>query len=174
MNVIRAAIAAVIAALSLPMLGVFGQKAAADAGNVTTLSFFEHDTQQTTVDLGARGPGPGDQFIFSGDVFDHAGGTKLGHTTGLCTTLSGNDTTGETMCTQTFLLDGGEITVQVMGDTAAAFVRGEIVPMAIVGGTGIYSTARGDGTVQIPPDVPNLTDANLTLTNYRLTTFLMW
>ena len=52
------------------------------------------------MDLGARGPGPGDQFIFSGDVFDHAGGTKLGHATGLCTTLSGNDTTGETMCTQ--------------------------------------------------------------------------
>ena len=78
------------------------------------------------------------------------------------------------MCTQTFLLDGGEITVQVLGDTAAAFLRGETVPMAIVGGTGIYSTARGDGTVQILPDVPNLTDANLTLTNYRLTTFLMW
>jgi len=166
MNMIRAAItaaiAAFLAALLLPMLGAFGQRAAADviAGNVTTLSFFEHDTQQTTVDLGARGPGPGDQFIFSGDVFDHAGGTQVGHTAGLCTTLSGNDTTGETMCTQTFFLDGGEITVQVMGDTAAAFVRGEIVPMAIVGGTGIYSTARGDGTVQIPPDVPNLTDAN--------------
>ena len=63
------------------------------------------------------------------------------------------------MCTQTFLLDGGEITLQASGDTAA-LVRGEIVPMAIVGGTGIYSTARGDGTVQIPPDVPNETDAN--------------
>ena len=163
MNMIRAAItaaiAAFLAALLLPMLGAFGQKAAADAGNVTTLSFFEHDTQQTTVDLGTRGPGPGDQFIFSGDVFDHAGGTQVGHTAGLCTTLSGNDTTGETMCTQTFLLDGGEITLQASGDTAA-LVRGEIVPMAIVGGTGIYSTARGDATVQIPPDVPNLTDAN--------------
>lgn len=156
---ITAAIAAFLAALLLPMLGAFGQKAAADAGNVTTLSFFEHDTQQTTVDLGTRGPGPGDQFIFSGDVFDHAGGTQVGHTAGLCTTLSGNDTTGETMCTQTFLLDGGEITLQASGDTAA-LVRGEIVPMAIVGGTGIYSTARGDATVQIPPDVPNLTDAN--------------
>jgi len=156
---ITSAIAAFLAALLLPMLGAFGQKAAADAGNVTTLSFFEHDTQQTTVDLGTRGPGPGDQFIFSGDVFDHAGGTQVGHTAGLCTTLSGNDTTGETMCTQTFLLDGGEITLQASGDTAA-LVRGEIVPMAIVGGTGIYSTARGDATVQIPPDVPNLTDAN--------------
>ena len=37
------------------------------------------------------------------------------------------------MCTQTFLLDGGEIAVQVLGDTAAAFLRGETVPMAIVG-----------------------------------------
>ena len=165
MNMIRAAItaaiAAFLAALLLPMLGAFGQRAAADmiAGNVTTLSFFEHDTQQTTVDLATRGPGPGDQFIFSGDMFDHAGGTQVGHTAGLCTTLSGNDTTGETMCTQTFFLDGGQITVQASGDTAA-LVTGETVPMAIVGGTGIYSTARGDATVQIPPDVPNETDAN--------------
>ena len=116
MNILRAAItaaiAAFLAALLLPMLGAFGERAAADviAGNVTTLSFFEHDTQQTTVDLGTRGPGPGDQFIFSGDMFDHAGGTQVGHTAGLCTTLSGNDTTGETMCTQTFFLDGGQIT----------------------------------------------------------------
>ena len=156
MNVIRAAIAAVIlsrCSVAAHARGVWSEGGGGlIAGNVTTLSFFEHDTQQTTVDLGARGPGPGDQFIFSGDVFDHAGGTKLGFTTGLCATLSGNDTTGETMCTQTFLLDGGEITVQVLGDTAAAFLRGETVPMAIVGGTGIYSTARGDGTVQIPPE----------------------
>jgi hypothetical protein len=38
--------------------------------------------QQTTVDVGTRGPGPGDQLIFSGDIFDHAGGTKLGTTAG--------------------------------------------------------------------------------------------
>jgi hypothetical protein len=163
MNMIRAAIAAVIAALSLPMLGVFGQNAAADPGNVTTLSFFEHDTQQTTVDLGARGPGPGDQFIFSGDVFDHAGGTKVGHTAGQCTTLSGNDKAGDVSCTQTLDLDGGQILFQGLADSGAVFVRGEAVPVAIVGGTGIYNTARGDGTAQVPPDVPNETDANYVL-----------
>ena len=34
---------------------------------------------------------------------------------------------------------------------------------AIVGGTGIYQNAGGGGTIQVPPDVPNLTDANFVL-----------
>jgi hypothetical protein len=32
--------------------------------------------------------------------------------------------------------------------------------MSVVGGTGKYNNARGDGTAQVPPDVPNQTDAN--------------
>jgi hypothetical protein len=170
MNIIRPATGAVavasLGALLLPMTATFGRIAAADevvVGNVTTLRLFEHDTQQTTVDVGSRGPGPGDQFIFVGDVFDHAGGSKVGHTAGQCTTLSGNNTAGESMCTESFNLSGGQLTVQGLADTAAVFVRGETVPLAIVGGTGIYSNARGDGTVQVPPDVPNLTDANFVL-----------
>ena len=168
MNVIRAAITAVIvaflAAVLLPMLGPCGQKAAADenAGNVTTLRFFEHDTQQTNLD---RRPeeGPGDQSLFSGDLFDHPGGTKVGHTAGQCTALSGNAAAGDLLCTQTFLLEGGQITIQGLADRAAVFGRGETVPFAIVGGSGIYSNARGDGTIQVPIDVPNQTDANFVL-----------
>jgi hypothetical protein len=41
--------------------------------------------------------------------------------------------------------------------------RGETLPFAIVGGTGIYRDARGDGTVQVPVNVPNQTDANFVL-----------
>ena len=169
MTTIRAAItgviAAVIAGLSLPMLEAFGQKAAADenAGGVTTLRFFEHDTQQTSLDLGPQGPGPGHQFIFSGDLFDHQGGTKVGHTAGQCITFSGNATAGDVFCTATFVLDRGQITAQCLCDTAALFGRGETVPMGIAGGTGTYSNARGDGTVQVPVNVPNQTDANLVL-----------
>jgi hypothetical protein len=48
-------------------------------------------------------------------------------------------------------------------DTAALFVRGDTVPLSIVGGNGVYQNARGTGTVQVPPDVPNLTDANFVL-----------
>jgi hypothetical protein len=170
MNIIRLAttpVAVVSAgALLLPMVGPFTQQAAADEvvmGNVTTLRFFEHDTHQTNVDLGSPGPGPGDQFIFAGDVFDHAGGTKVGHTAGQCTTLTGNATSGDAMCTEAFVLDGGQITIQGLADTGAVFVRSETVPVSITGGTGIYSKARGDGTVRVLPNVPNQTDADFVL-----------
>ena len=155
---------ALVGALSLPMLGALAQQAAADdVPGVTTLRLFEHDTQQTSIDLGERGTGPGDEFLFAGDVFDRPGGTLLGHTAGRCTTLSGNSTTGDVMCVGTIALAGGEIILEGVADRAALFQRGETVSLAITGGTGTYSNARGDATVQVPPEVPNQTDANFVL-----------
>ena len=162
----RAGIVAFAAALLVPMVGACGQKATSDrnAGGVTTLRFFEHDTQQASLDLGTPGTGPGDEFFYAGDLFDHAGGTKVGHTAGQCTTLSGNATAvGDVLCTGTFVLDRGQITAQGLSDYGALFTRGETVPWTIVGGTGIYRNARGDGTVQVPVNVPNQTDANFVL-----------
>lgn len=129
----------------------------------TTLVFFEHDNVQYQADLSRPGPGPGDQFIFAGDLFDRPGGMFLGTTSGSCTTLTGNDKSGQTACNGTFNLAGGQIVTQGVVDTAALFVRGDAVPLSIVGGTGIYQNARGNGTVQVPPDVPNETDANFVL-----------
>jgi hypothetical protein len=129
----------------------------------TTLTLFEHDTVQYQADLGRPGPGPGDQFIFAGDLFDRPGGMFLGTTSGSCTTLTGNDKSGQTACNGTFNLVGGQIVTQGVVDTAALFVRGDAVPLSIVGGTGIYQNARGNGTVQVPPDVPNEADANFVL-----------
>ena len=129
----------------------------------TTLVFFEHDTVQHQADLGGPGPGPGDQFIFAGDVFDRPGGMFLGTTGGSCTTLTGNDKSGQTTCNGTFNLAGGQIVFQGVVDTAAVFVRNEAVPLSIIGGTGMYQNARGDGTVQLVAGVPNLTDANFVL-----------
>jgi hypothetical protein len=152
---IAATILAFVAALLLPMLQEFGTQAAADE----TLRFFTHDTQQTSLDLGPAGPGPGDQLVFSGDVFTAPGGIPLGRLAGQVTTLSGDDTTGEVLFASTFVLDGGQIAVQVLADRAALLGRGETLPVSILGGTGIYSAARGDGTIQ----VPNQTDANFVL-----------
>jgi hypothetical protein len=87
----------------------------------------------------------------------------LGTVGGSCTTLTGNDKAGEQACNGTFSLAGGQIVIQGVADTAALFVRGDTVPHSIVGGTGIYQNARGNGTIQVPPDVPNLTDANIVL-----------
>jgi hypothetical protein len=162
----QAGFAAFLAALWLPMLGACGQKATPDwnAGGVTTLRFFEHDTQRASLDLGPQGTGPGDQFIFGGDLFDHTGGRRVGHTAGQCTIFSGNATaTGDAFCTTILVLDRGQITGQGLFDSAALFNRGQTVSFAIVGGTGIYRNVRGDGTVQLPVDVPNKIDANFVI-----------
>lgn len=162
----RAGFAAFLAALWVPILGACAQKTTPDrnAGGVTTLRFFGKDTQRAILDLGPQGTGPGDQFIFGGDLFDHAGGKKVGHTAGQCTIFSGNATAiGDAFCTTILVLDRGQITGQGLLDSAALYNRGQAVSFAIVGGTGIYRNARGDGSVQLPIDVPSRTDANFVI-----------
>ena len=90
------------------------------------------------------------------------GGVFLGTTAGICTTITGDETAGQTSCSGTFNLDGGQIMVQGLADNAL-FGRGETNPLSIIGGTGIYRTARGEDTIQVPPDVPDQTDANFVL-----------
>jgi hypothetical protein len=132
------------------------------AGADTTLVLFAHDDTQYRADLGSQGPGPGDQFIFAGGVFDRPGGVFLGTHGGSCTTLTGDETSGETACNGTFNLAGGQVVVQGEADTAA-FVRGDSLSISVVGGTGIYQNARGAGTAQVSPDVPDQADANFVL-----------
>jgi hypothetical protein len=130
-----------------------------------TIPLYEHDTQPAaTLDLGDHGNGPGDVFVFAGDLFDHKGGRKLGRAGGHATTVSGDTgTPGEMIMTLTFTLERGQIEAQGLFDTAAVF-SGRTLPMAITGGTGEYSGARGEATVQVPVDVPGQTDVNFLLT----------
>jgi hypothetical protein len=155
----KCALSAGLASVALSMVGVLAPTASAD----TTLVFYEHDTVQYQADLGKAGPGPGDQFIFAGDLFDRPGGIFLGTASGSCSTLTGDDKSGQQGCNTTFNLAGGQIVTQGVLDTAALFVRGDTVPFNIVGGSGAYQNARGTGTAQVPPDVPNETDANFVL-----------
>jgi hypothetical protein len=150
---------AAAASVAVPMLGLFPATAVAD----TTLTFFEHDIVQHMVDLNRPGPGPGDQFIFAGDLSDRPGGMFMGTFAGSATTLTGDEKSGQTAFNGTLSLAGGQIVVQGVVDTAAVIVRGDPVPISIVGGTGMYQNARGNGTLQVPPEVPNQTDANFVL-----------
>lgn len=154
-----AALVTGLGCVTVPFVGCLTPTAAAD----NTLTLYEHDTEQHVVDHGSPGPGPGDQFIFSGDVFDRPGGMFLGRATGICTTLTGDDKGGQTTCSATFNLDGGQIAVQGMLDSAALFASGEPNPLFITGGTGVYRNARGVGSIQVPVDVPDQTDANFVL-----------
>jgi hypothetical protein len=94
-------------------------------------------------------------------VFDHKGGTKLGRLGGHCETIS-TGRHGETRCPGVFTLSGGQIVIDGLDDTAALF-GGKIVPVTITGGTGIYRNVRGDGTVEVPTNVPNQADADFVL-----------
>jgi hypothetical protein len=145
-------------------LGVVGFDAVSRASHANStpgrvLRVYEHDTAQAQIDLGEKGDSPGDIFIYSGDLFDRKGGRNRGRVGGECETMS-TGAHAETVCTGNFRLPDGQIITQGLFDTAALFARGETVPWAITGGTGIYRNARGYGTVEVPQDVPNLTDAN--------------
>jgi hypothetical protein len=136
----------------------------AGAAPDTTIRLFEHDTQQASLDLGGQGNNPGNLLVFAGDLFDHAGGSKLGRTGGSCMTTSGDaQHAGEVLCTISFMLARGQITGEGLFDAAAMFVDGKTLAFPITGGTGKYNRARGYGTVLLPPDVPNETDANFVL-----------
>jgi hypothetical protein len=153
----KLSITAAMASIALPMA------APGPAGADTTLVLFEHDTQQNFVDNHDPGPSPGDQFLFVGDVFDRPGGVLLGTTAGVCTTISGDETAGQTSCNATFNLAGGQIVVQGLADTVALLGRGDACAVAVMGGTGMYRNASGDGTIQVLVDSPNQSDANFVL-----------
>lgn len=131
-----------------------GSAGGATAG--TELRFFTHDTQQAQLDLGDNGDSVGDRYVFSGDVFDHEGGTKVGRLTGVCDTASrraAND--GEDICVAILDLARGQLMTSATVDHAA-FLEGTPQLISITGGTGIYRDAHGDGTVT----VLNATDTN--------------
>src|SRR5262245_45417730 len=110
---------AAAASFAVPMLGLMAPTAAAD----TTLVFYEHDNVQHQVDRGGPGAAPSDQFLFAGDLFHRPGGMFMGTIGGSCTTLTGNDKTGQQACNATLNLAGGQLVVHGVDDTAALFVR---------------------------------------------------
>ena len=134
---------------------------AAGGAPTTTIRLYHHDTSQASIDLGDTGESPGDEFVFAGDTFARKGSPKLGRAAGTCTTMSAG-AAGEVICAVNFSLPGGQITTSGLF-VAAELFGGKTLGFAITGGTGRYRHARGQGTVAIPQDVPNLADANFVL-----------
>ena len=155
---------AFVAATGIVALDIYALSPVAGAPTSRTLHLFEHDTQQASLDLGGKGTNPGNLFVYSGDILDHAGGSRLGRAGGYCMTMSGNaQNPGEVFCTATFVLARGEIIGEGLFNAADLFTTGKTLPFPVTGGTGSYVGDHGYGTVQVPPDVPNETDANFIL-----------
>jgi hypothetical protein len=140
---------------------VFAATSAGGSLTGSTIRLYEHDTSQANIDLGAAGDSAGDQFLFAGDAFKRKGGTQIGRASGTCTTMS-TGAVGEVLCAVSFSLRDGQIATQGMF-VAADLFGGKTVSFPITGGTGRYRGARGEGSAQIPQDVPDLADANFVL-----------
>lgn len=117
--------AAAILALSVP----------AWAGGAEKLNLVERATSDAVLDTGAQGDSAGDILTFANEVFDEANKTKLGDDNGWCIrTVPGK----AWECFWTLTLAEGQITVE------GPFLDGKDSALAVTGGTGEYSAARGD------------------------------
>jgi hypothetical protein len=151
--------AAAIAAGGLALGGV--TLASADSDGQTIKLFTRTAQAEENIDLGSKGFSLGDQLVFSDDVYNKKGGTKIGFDGGVCTIVRVDDAAkfaGTSQCIATLHLADGDIASQGL----VTFHGNETPPpfdFAITGGTDAYKNASGFLTV----DELNATDANLTL-----------
>jgi allene oxide cyclase len=107
-------------------------KAGSHGGRVITV--IEHATTDATTDTGAPGDSAGDVLTFANEVFDADDQEQVGSDQGYCIRIVAG-TSYE--CNFTTLLPGGQITVE------GPFYDAKDSTLAITGGTGRYSRARG-------------------------------
>ena len=131
----------VLAALPLS-IGICLASAGANAQTTETLSFIERGNRAdgrpayTNIDVAPRGASPGDMMVFQGDIVDSTTKKLVGHDSGWCVRTWTSKELSE--CTFTLTLADGQISVQGPSDR-----HGETV-LAVTGGTGKYSGARGE------------------------------
>ncbi len=116
--------------------GIFAVTSPAQAGGKTTsLNLVEHATTDNVTDTGAKGDSVGDLLTFANEIFDEKDAKKVGSDTGWCIrTVAGKSWE----CFWTLSLADGQITV------AGPFLDAGDSVLAVTGGTGKYSGARGE------------------------------
>jgi len=122
------AIAGVLAA-SLAAMG------SSHSDSPKTVRVIEHGTTDLVVDIGPAGDSSGDLITFHNQVFNPADTAVVGHDQGQCVRISPAD--GSWECTWITFVPGGAITVE------GPFFDTRDSTLAITGGEGIYSNARG-------------------------------
>jgi allene oxide cyclase len=98
------------------------------------LKVVERPLGETTVDLTAKGDSVGDMLVFANGIFDAANKTQIGTDQGYCVrTIVGKSWE----CFWTLTLKAGQITIE------GPFLDEGDSLMAVTGGTGKYSGAKG-------------------------------
>src|SRR5690349_7363119 len=102
----------------------------------TTVHVIEHPVTDQVIDIGAPGDSPGDQLPFANPIYNENNSKKVGSDQGNCVRAS--TVQGRWECMWTTFLPRGQVTVEGPFLDAKATTR-----LAITGGTGEYSNARG-------------------------------
>jgi allene oxide cyclase len=133
-----------MAATTAAAVGLLAWASGARAQAPTTITVIEHPTTDRVIDVGREGDSPGDLLTFHNRVYDEADEVPVGRDQGYCVRIYPHRGTWE--CTWTTFLADGQITVHgPFFDTADTI-------LAITGGTGAYTAARGEMEIQALPD----------------------
>lgn len=104
-------------------------------GYVTRVKLVEHAVSDQNVDVGDPGFSNGDLLTFANPIFDASNTTRVGRDQGSCIVVDAAKV--HFQCDWTTWFDGGSITVE------GPFFGDRETNLAITGGTGAFSTARG-------------------------------
>lgn len=122
------------------LVGVFSANSAdadtTERGEVEVLELKVQNDQHADTDLGPKGPSLGDAYVYSGTAI--RGGRSVGRGGGSCQVIHIDGEELTTQCLITIELKRGSLTMQSL------WVSGtNSLDMAITGGTGDFSNARG-------------------------------
>ena len=124
--------------ISLFTILVVVLSAYAPAAKTTTLKVVERATTDAVGDTAPEGDSVGDTLGFANEVFDETNTNKIGTDNGFCVRTAVG---AAWECAWTLTLSNGQITVQ------GPFLDAGDSTLAITGGTGAYSQARGSMTL---------------------------
>src|SRR3954447_9825754 len=134
--------AALIAALAVAVAVILWFVASAGAAPATaasarrgeTFHLVAKDGKVTSIDLGAKGFGVGDEYVLS-DVL-YRDGRRVRRDAATCTVVTAE---GDSICDLVLVLPEGPLMVHGLLPASPGTIR-----LAVLGGTGRYATARGD------------------------------
>jgi len=147
------AIALVVAALGIILMGAYAAGSPADAQRKSdegsTLTVVSKNRETEVVDLDPQGLSHGDMRVINSPLYDASGTERIGRLDAFCVQTDPAEESGEkahmAQCTVTLSLPGGEITAQGL-NRYPKFT--ENVPSgsvnAITGGTDKYAGAGGE------------------------------
>jgi hypothetical protein len=134
----------VAGALAVPALG---PAFATGEGSHVTIDLRSVIVQETELDLGEPGFGPGDQYVFASDLLRWDDGRPTGDYAAACTFARVEDggQAAVATCLATLRLPRGQITLQGLVTFSEDL---ESFDVAVTGGSGRYAGAGGTATIR--------------------------